>query len=414
MELIVLAGGRGERLKPITDTRPKPLIPILGRPLLERTLDLFIDKISRVVVVAEYRYDDIKRFIDEYTRDRGVEIEIVRQGKELGTGHAVQVALSHTRSDEVVVVYGDLYLEKSLVEKIISAPRDSLVGLSVPNPWDYGVLLVEGDRVLRVLEKPQTLEIPSDIINAGVYKFSSKTLELVNEIGFSERGEIELTDLVKIARERGIDIRLVRSSVEEWSEIGRPWDLLEIHKKLLQRLNERIIKGKTDPRVVIEGPVYIGEGAIVKGSTYIEGPVYIDDEAVIGPNSYIRPYTYVGRRARIGFSTEVKESVILEEARLPHLNYAGDSVICEKVNLGAGTLIANLRFDEQPVKVTLRNTRVSSGRVKLGAFIGGHVKTGINVSILPGVKIGAYSIIYPGVVVGKDVEYGSVIRSSTV
>jgi bifunctional UDP-N-acetylglucosamine pyrophosphorylase/glucosamine-1-phosphate N-acetyltransferase len=84
------------------------------------------------------------------------------------------------------------------------------------------------------------------------------------------------------------------------------------------------------------------------------------------------------------------------------------------VNFGAGTLVANLRFDEQPVKVTVKGVRVSSGRIKLGSFVGGYVKTGINVSILPGVKIGAYSIIYPGVVVGRDVEYGSLIKSSLI
>ncbi|MEM4672467.1 MAG: sugar phosphate nucleotidyltransferase [Sulfolobales archaeon] len=414
MELLILAGGRGERLRPVTDTRPKPLIPILGRPLLQLTLDSFLSRVSRFLVVAEYRYEDVKRFIESYASEKGVEIEVIRQGKELGTGHAVQVALPHIRSEEVIVLYGDLFIEKSLVDRILSAPAESLVGVSVPNPWEYGVLLLDGDRVVRIIEKPHPREAPSNMINAGIYKFKSKTLELVNKLEFSERGEIELTDLIEIARRSDVEIRLIRSSQDEWSEIGRPWDILEIHKKLLSRMNERTIKGRVDPRAVIEGPVYIGEGAVVKGSTYIEGPVYIDDEAVIGPNSYIRPYTYVGRRARVGFSTEVKESVIFEGAKLPHLNYVGDSVICENTNLGAGTLIANLRFDEQPVKVSLKGSRVSSGRVKLGAFVGGYVKTGINVSILPGVKVGAYSIIYPGVVVGRDVEYGSVIRSDLI
>jgi bifunctional UDP-N-acetylglucosamine pyrophosphorylase/glucosamine-1-phosphate N-acetyltransferase len=87
-------------------------------------------------------------------------------------------------------------------------------------------------------------------------------------------------------------------------------------------------------------------------------------------------------------------------------------VVCENVNFGAGTIIANLRFDEQPVKVWIKGERVNTGRVKLGSFIGGYVKTGVNSSILPGVKIGAYSIIYPGVVVSKDVEYGGVVKSS--
>ena len=96
----------------------------------------------------------------------------------------------------------------------------------------------------------------------------------------------------------------------------------------------------------------------------------------------------------------------MENTKIPHLSYVGDSVICEDVNFGAGTITANLRFDEKEVKVNIKNERVSSGRKKLGAIVGGHVRTGINVSILPGIKIGAYAWIYPGAVVDRDVNKG--------
>lgn len=414
MELLVLAGGRGERLRPITDTRPKPLVPILGRPLIERILDMFRERVSRAVVVGEYRHEDLRRFIDSYSSRTGLEIELVRQGRELGTGHAVQVGLPHTRSDDIVVIYGDLYIGQEVVDKIVSVGPDTIVAVRSDDPWSYGVLVYEGDRVLRIVEKPEPGTVSSDLVNAGVYRLSRDTLRYVDEIGVSERGEIEFTDIIKIASERGRTVRYVVVDRESWSDVGRPWDLLEIHKKVLSRMSDRVVEGRVDPMARIEGPVYIARGAVVKGATYIEGPVYIDEDAQVGPNAYVRPFTYIGKRTKIGFSTEVKESVVLEDTRLPHLNYVGDSVVCEKVNFGAGTLVANLRFDEQPVKVTIKNTRVSSGRVKLGAFVGGHVKTGINVSILPGVKIGAYSIIYPGVVVGRDVEYGSVVKSSLI
>jgi len=101
----------------------------------------------------------------------------------------------------------------------------------------------------------------------------------------------------------------------------------------------------------------------------------------------------------------------MEGSKIPHLSYVGDSVIAEDVNFGAGTLIANLRFDEKEVKVNIKGQRVSSGRKKLGAFIGAHVRTGINVTILPGVKIGAYARIYPGAVVNRDVGYGEFFRA---
>ncbi|MEM4047564.1 MAG: nucleotidyltransferase, partial [Metallosphaera sp.] len=155
-----------------------------------------------------------------------------------------------------------------------------------------------------------------------------------------------------------------------------------------------------------KGEVVIEEGSIVRHGSVIEGPVYIGKNSSIGPNAYIRPYTVIGSNSKIGSFVEVKESVIMENTKIPHLSYVGDSVIAEDVNFGAGTLIANLRFDERDIYVNIKEKRLNSGRKKLGAIIGAHVRTGINVSILPGVKIGSYARIYPGAVVNRDVRRG--------
>ncbi|RLI76186.1 hypothetical protein DRP05_13325, partial [Archaeoglobales archaeon] len=113
----------------------------------------------------------------------------------------------------------------------------------------------------------------------------------------------------------------------------------------------------------------------------------------------------------IGEFSIVKRSIVMNKSKVPHLNYVADSVIAEGCNLGAGTKIANLRFDDANVKVTIKGKRIDSGRRKLGAFIGYNVKTGINVSIYPGVKIGSDSWIEAEVSVKKDVEKGSFVRN---
>ena len=197
---------------------------------------------------------------------------------------------------------------------------------------------------------------------------------------------------------------------DEWFEIGRPWDILSIHETLLRKLEQSRIMGEVEDYVKIKGPVIIEEGSRIRSGTYIIGPAYIGKDTIIGPNSYIRPYSVIGDDVRIGNAVEVKNSVIMEHTRIQHLSYVGDSIICENVNFGAGTITANLRFDEKEVKVTVKGKRISSKRKKLGAIVGGYVKTGINVSLMPGVKIGAYSWIAPGAVVDKDVPKNTFLK----
>ena len=181
--------------------------------------------------------------------------------------------------------------------------------------------------------------------------------------------------------------------------------MIDANKVLLDSEPSKVM-GEVEDGVVIKGKVIIEEGAKVLHGTYIEGPVFIGKNSIVGPNSYLRPYTVLCGNNRVGASVEIKESIIMENTKIPHLSYVGDSVISEDVNFGAGTLVANLRFDEAEVKVYVKGERVPSGRKKLGTFVGAHVRTGINVSILPGVKIGAYARIYPGAVVNRDVKKG--------
>ncbi len=417
MEMVILAAGKGERLRPITDVKPKPMIRILDKTIIERIIESsYTMGVKRFVVVAEYRYDILAKHLSRIAERLGTEISIVRQKTELGTGHALLEALPSINSDDPIVVYGDLYVSENALKRVIESPPNSLLGIRVADPSSYGLLHVRDGVAYGIDEKPSKPKFSGPyLINGGIYRFSKEALKYLEDIEPSPRGEIELTDLINHTAKMGFRFKVVEASYyDDWIDIGRPWNILDVHERLLKDLRNKVVKGRVSPSAEIKGPVYIEDGAEVKGCSIIEGPAYIDRNATIGPNSYIRPYTYIGEGSKIGFSVEVKNSVIYEDARIPHLSYIGDSVICEGVNFGAGTLIANLRFDENPVKVTVKGERLSSGRKKLGAFIGAYVKTGINSSILPGVKVGAYSVIYPGVVVGRDVDYGSVVRSNII
>jgi bifunctional UDP-N-acetylglucosamine pyrophosphorylase/glucosamine-1-phosphate N-acetyltransferase len=408
---VILAAGKGKRLKPLTETRSKVLIPILGKPVIQLHLELMKNLgLEKVVVVVSYLKEQLKDKIKKIADEIGVEVEFVDQVEELGTGHALRVVVEKFE-DDMVIVYGDLYIDVERVTNIlcnvIDRKESYVVGVDVEEVSKYGKLILENDNVLGIQEKPS--EGGSGVVNGGIYVVRSSVAKLANEIVVSTRGEYELTDIVSIARSKGYVFKVVKISRDSWQDIGYPWDLLNAVKLELSKIRGKVIKGDVENVATIKGPVVIEEGAVVKGATYIEGPVYIGKDASIGPNSYLRPYTVIEEKAHIGFSVEVKESIVLENTHAAHLAYIGDSIIGENVNLGAGTLIANLRFDNKTVKMTIEGKRVDTGRRKMGSVIGGYVKTGVNVSIMPGVKIGSHSIIYPGVVVYRDVPQNTVI-----
>jgi bifunctional UDP-N-acetylglucosamine pyrophosphorylase/glucosamine-1-phosphate N-acetyltransferase len=408
---VVLAAGKGSRLRPLTETRPKVLIPILGKPVIQLHLELMKRLgVEKVVVVVSYLKEQVIEKTKEVSEMIGVEVEFVDQVKELGTGHALKTVTEKVE-DDMVVSYGDLYIDLELVANtllnIVHRKDNYVVGVDVEDVSNYGKLILEDDIVIGIQEKPS--ERVSGVINGGIYIIKKNVAKLVNEIKVSPRGEYELTDIVSIARSKGYVFKIVKISRDSWQDIGYPWDLLKAVKLELSKIKGKIIKGDVENLVTVKGPVVIEEGAIVKGATYIEGPVYIGKEVSIGPNSYLRPFTAIGEKTHIGFSVEVKESIVLENTHVAHLTYIGDSIIGENVNLGAGTIIANLRFDNKTVKMTIEGKRIDTGRRKMGAVIGGYVKTGVNVSVMPGVKIGSHSIIYPGVVVYRDVPPNTIV-----
>ena len=401
MKAVILAAGKGKRLRPLTETRPKPLIPIMCKPLIDWHIEALLNtgSIDEIVIVASY----MKEKLEEHIRDKwsNVKIRIVDQGEALGTGDAVVKGIEALKTrDRILIVYGDLFLGNwNIYRELVSNNKDMIVGVRVDNPREYGVLIRSNDIFKGVIEKPDNP--PSNLVNAGIYFIDSRLIIENKDIEPSPRGELEFTDILnKIADKSEIHIYTINR--ENWIDIGRPWNLLEANKLALRKIKTRI-NGRIEQNVVIKGNVIVEKDAIIRSFTSIKGPAYIGKGAVIGPNARIRPYTSICEEARIGVSVEVKESIVFEHTHISHLGYVGDSIIGEHVNFGAGTITANLRFDDKPVKMIIKGKRVSSGRRKLGAVVGGYVKTGINVSLMPGIKIGSGSWIAPGAVVDHDV-----------
>lgn len=395
---VVLAAGQGTRMRPLTDDRPKPLLPAAGRPLLEHVFDTCLDVVDELVVVIGYRGEDVvERLGDEY---RGIPISYVEQADPTGTAHAIEQA-REVVDERFIVLNGDVLVDTALPGALAAADGHAIATTRVSDPQSYGVVSVDPDGSLSaVVEKPD--DPPTDLANVGCYAFEPEVFEYIDRTERSERGEYEITDTLGLLLADGRDVSVVEYD-GRWLDVGRPWELLRANELLLADV-DRDIRGSVAEGAQLDGVVVVEAGATVRDGVHVEGPAVILSGAEIGPNAYVRGATAVGPGVHVGHGVEVKNAILMRDAAVPHLSYVGDSVLGREVNLGAGTNVANLRHDDASVRMTVKGERIDTGRRKLGAVLGDGVKTGVNVSLNAGVKLGSGVGIEPGEAVLRDVE----------
>jgi len=407
MKAVILAAGEGTRLRPITSSKPKPMIKISGKPILEHIINsLSYSEITEVIIVTNYKGEVIQQYFKDRKLDN-LKISFKKQEKMIGTGNALGITESMINED-FILVYGDLLFSPNALKKIIhifkTKKLDGVIAvIPVKNPEKYGIIEIEkNQKIKRIIEKPDSNNAPSNLANAGLYIFSKEIFKKIKQLKPSIRGEYELTDAISQFIKDGKQIEAVKISDKDWIDISRPWDLLEANKWILKRLNHKIL-GTVEEGAQLIGPVTVAANAKIRSGVYIQGPAFIDEGSDIGPNCYIRPYTSIGKNVRIGNACEIKNTIIMDKTHVGHLSYVGDSILCENCNLGAGTIIANYRFDAKSVKMKVQNKILDSGRRKLGAILGDNVKTGIHSILLPGVKVGNNSWIGVNYVVERDI-----------
>lgn len=400
-----MAAGEGTRLRPLTSTRPKPMLPVAGKPILDWSLHSLEEAgVKKAYIVVGYKREAIEGYYPKKKYGR-MKLEFVRQTKQLGTAHAIATAAGKIKGI-FFAMNGDV-LAPSLITSFIKHAKESeypanMCLVKVADPKRFGVATVSRGRVTSLTEKPEKPK--SKLINAGLYVFDNSIFDVIKKLKKSSRMELEITDaLSMLIKENQVG---AFTSSEDWIDIGMPWHLLDANEIMLKRIPLKIDKGAViEKNAVVKGNVHVGEGTVVRSGSYIMGPCYIGRDCTLGPNCFIRPYTSIQNRCIIGNAVEVKNSVIMPESHIGHLSYLGDSIIGYGCNFGAGTKVANLRFDDSEVKVEVKSKLEGSGRRKLGCIMGDNVKTGINVSILPGRSIYPGVVIRPGTVVDNTL-YG--------
>jgi glucose-1-phosphate thymidylyltransferase len=291
---LVLSGGEGSRLRPITHTSAKQLIPVAGRPILFHALDAIRDAgIYEVgVVVGPPNEEEVRAAVGGGER-WGMAITFVHQAEPLGLANAVTAAEPFVRGEPFLMYLGDNVLfggvDRFVREFERSRPDASILLARVPDPAQFGVAVLDGSRVVRLVEKPK--EPPSDLALVGVYLFDEPILEACATLSPSWRGEYEITEAIQWLIDRG---RTVHAEIVDgyWKDTGRPEDLLEANRELLA-LRSTVIDGDVDDASTIQGTVVIEEGAKVTRSR-LHGPVVVGsgcllEDATVGPNVSLEP-----------------------------------------------------------------------------------------------------------------------------
>ena len=414
MKAVVLAAGRGERLWPLTEDTPKPLLPIANKSILERTLNALVSAgVRELVLVVGFRAEKIRERLGKGEAIGG-ELKYVKQKTAKGTADALGTCSKELRGeDRFLVLYGDDFYDSSVPRAFLTkAKRNKGITIGTANVQDvsrFGKIQSKRGLVTEIQEKESRAE-PGQV-NAGIYLMDESIFPAIRKTKRSVRGELELTDGVGILIKEGKQVHAQPLRSRKWLGISYPWDMLEANQWILES-QKSVSRGTIEKGVHVSGSVVLEEGSVVKAGSYLEGPVRMGKMCTVGPNSYLRPYSTFGDGVKVGAGCEIKNSIVMKNSRIPHLSYVGDSILGEGCHLGAGTITANLRFDEAEVNTKVHGAWVNSGRKKLGAILGDRVQTGINVSIFPGVKIGKDAWIGPGAIVDRDVAPNARYKAS--
>ncbi len=403
MKVVFLCGGIGKRMFPIAED--KFLLNFLGKTLLQHQMDIAQKAgFNQLIIIGNPANMEQLEQISKLTS--GVKIELALQKRALGIADALKSAEPFLDKDIIVVNPNDVFTASAYTRLLQESNKKSaasyLLGYEVTDYFPGGYLAVNSANELKhIVEKPKPGKEPSNLVNILVHLHTEprKLLKYIKNVKTTRDDvyECALDNLVK----DGYKIKVVPYT-DFWAPIKYPWHVFDVVKYFLDITQPQIsASASISAKATIEGKVIIGDNVRVLENAAVRGPAYIGPNSIIGTNALVRDYSHIGADCVVGYSTEVKGSYISDGCWF-HSSYVGDSIIGKNCSFGAGTVLANFRFDEQNISATVANQAIDTGRDKFGAIIGDNCKTGVNVSIMPGIKIGPNSIVSAHVCLVKD------------
>ncbi len=404
MQAIVLAAGRSSRFYPYNYFPHKSLIKILGKPIIVHTIESIKKSGIKDIILIVSKNSEIEKIMGN-GKALGVKIQYVYQKEPTGGGNGLLLAEKLIKGDFFLlnVSHVDFWEFKNLlINKKTNNEKAIFLAKREENLQKYGVLKVDKDRVIDLIEKPKKEEEPSNLRLVGIYLFTKDFLKILRQTpdehyrlekaisGFSKNNLVKFTE-----------------TENEVPSLKYSWDLLGIKDYLFGKIEKSIGKNvKIAKSAEIIGKVVIQDGTEVMEGSRIKGPCFIGKNSIIGNNVVLRSGVDVGNECTVGAYMEIKNSIVMDGAKT-HSGFIGDSIIGENCRIGAQFTTANVRLDRSSIKIQTEKEEVDSGLKHLGTIIGRDVKVGIKVSTMPGVVIGQNSIVGPSTVVFQNVPENS-------
>lgn len=397
---VVLAGGTGTRFWPFqTD---KNLFPFLDKKLFNfSVVSALPPEVNRIVVVANTdNYDYFTNL------DFGKPKKVVIQKDAKGMADALNSVKEYVQNSSLLIMIADHLVDPNLCSQVIARAKKTgvfgvLPGWKVSSYFPGGYLKLDGEKITGIAEKPGAGNTPSSYVYiSGTYIENSDELFAVMDKTTSSSDDVYEKTLTNLMQNHDFIMEPYQGIS---STLKYPWDVLNVMDDLLKtRVVAKVGKNVIiKNNVVIEGNVEIADNVKIFENSKIVGPCYIGENTIVGNNNIIRD-SCIGADCVTGFNTDITRSYIGNDCWF-HSNYVGDSILENNISMGSGTVLANLRLDEGNITSAVKGVKIDSQRNKLGSCIGSNVRIGVNVSVMPGIKIGSNSMIGAGSVIAADI-----------
>jgi len=369
-QAVILAAGEGQRLRPFTVNRPKAMISIADKPILQYIVEaLARNGIRDVILVVGYRKEQVFDFFGSGEK-YGVRIAYATQEKQLGTAHALNKVKDMVQ-DEFLVLPGDNLIESGTLADFVEYGPEAVLVKRVENPQRYGVVDAAADEVLRITEKP--VDAGSNLVNTGIYAFNKDIFKYTENV-------LDIPDAINHMVAAGHAVKAVETK-DTWLDVIYPWDVISLNHEILRNIKSGV-GGAVEDGVTIQGPVIIGEGTVIRAGTCIYGPAVIGSGCEVGPNVSIMPSTSIGDNVVISSFCQVKNSVIGNDVTLGPGCFISDSAIDKGSNMkGRFTALGGVS------EVRINN---ETPGINVGVIMGENCVVEANVTVQPGAIIGNY------------------------
>ena len=388
-QAVILAAGEGQRLRPFTVLKPKVMIPIANKPILQYVVEaLAVNGVRHIVMVVGYRKEQVQDYFGSGEK-LGVKIDYIIQKQQLGTAHALMQARDMI-GDSFLVLPGDNIIKPDTIAQLIEAKPSIILVKKQENISKYGVVIARKGIVEEIVEKPQ--EATSKLVNTGIYALDRGIFEFIET-------EVELPMVLKDVIARGYEIA-AQETDDTWLDAVYPWDILRLNDIALGAISLSVA-GTVEKGVTMKGTVCVGKGTVIRAGCYLVGPLIIGENAEIGPHACIFPATSIGDQVTISPFSQIRNSAIGNGVHI------GPGSILEDSIIDRGSVIGG-HFSAFSGEAVIE-VEGEYHKVHTGAVAGEHCAIEDNVIARPGVVLGNHSRVNALKLLSGKISDGSLV-----